>query len=77
MKTRLDVLLVDKGLIESREKARAAIMEGIVYVNGALSDKPGTPVKDDAEIEIRGELCPFVRFFHRRIHGLPASARGR
>ncbi len=60
MKTRLDVLLVEKGLFDSREKARAAIMEGLVYVNGALSDKPGTPVKDDADIEIRGEICPFV-----------------
>lgn len=60
MKTRLDVLLADKGFFDSREKARAAIMEGLVYVNGALSDKPGTPVRDDAEIEIRGEVCPFV-----------------
>ena len=60
MKTRLDVLLLEKGLFDSREKARAAIMEGLIYVNGALSDKPGTPVKDDAAIEIRGELCPYV-----------------
>ena len=51
---------MDKGLFESREKARAAIMEGLVYVNGAISDKPGTSVKDDAQIEIRGELCPYV-----------------
>ena len=60
MKTRLDVLLTDKGLFDSREKARAAIMEGLIYVNGAISDKPGAQVKDDAQIEIRGELCPFV-----------------
>ena len=60
MKTRLDVLLLEKGLFDSREKARAAIMEGLVYVNGAISDKPGTSVKDDAQIEIRGELCPYV-----------------
>ena len=60
MKTRLDVLLLENGLFDSREKARAAIMEGLIYVNGALSDKPGTPVKDDAAIEIRGELCPYV-----------------
>ena len=60
MKTRLDVLLTEKGLFDSREKARAAIMEGLIYVNGVLSDKPGTPVKDDAQIEVRGEICPFV-----------------
>ena len=60
MKTRLDVLLLEKGLFDSREKARAAIMEGLVYVNGAISDKPGTSVKTDAQIEIRGELCPYV-----------------
>jgi len=60
LKTRLDVLLLENGLFDSREKARAAIMEGLIYVNGALSDKPGTPVKDDAAIEIRGELCPYV-----------------
>ena len=60
MKTRLDVLLVEKGLFESREKARAAIMEGLIYVDGAISDKPGTQVKTEALIEIKGDLCPFV-----------------
>ena len=60
MKKRLDVILTDRGLFESREKARAAIMEGLVYVNGAMSDKPGTQVKEDAAIEIRGDVCPFV-----------------
>ena len=60
MKTRLDVLLVEKGFFESREKARAAIMEGIVYVNSAISDKPGTQIAQDAEIEVRGNVCPYV-----------------
>ncbi|MBO4861455.1 MAG: TlyA family RNA methyltransferase [Firmicutes bacterium] len=60
MKTRLDVLLVDNGLFESREKARAAIMEGLVYVDGAISDKPGAQIKQDALIEIKGDICPFV-----------------
>ena len=60
MKKRLDVLLYEKGFFDSREKARAAIMEGLVYVNKAISDKPGTPVAEDALIEIRGEICPYV-----------------
>ena len=57
---RLDQRLTELGLAESREKAKATIMSGLVYVNGQKSDKPGTPVADDAEIEVRGAACPYV-----------------
>lgn len=55
-KTRLDVLLVERGLSETRERARAVIMAGEVFVNGQRSDKPGTACPEDVEIEIRGGL---------------------
>ena len=57
---RLDQRLFELGLAESREKAKATIMSGIVYVNGQKSDKPGTQVSDDAEIVVRGNACPYV-----------------
>ena len=57
---RLDQRLFELGLAESREKAKATIMSGLVYVNGQKSDKPGTPVSDDAKIEVRGNACPYV-----------------
>ena len=53
-KTRLDVLLTEKGLAESREKAKAIIMSGEVFVNGIRRDKPGMTVESDADIEVRG-----------------------
>ena len=53
-KTRLDVLLVERGLQESRQKAQAVIMAGSVFVAGQRVDKPGTSVPNDAEIEVRG-----------------------
>ena len=52
-KTRLDVALVEQGFAESREKAKAIIMSGIVYVNNQKSDKAGKDVKDDDVIEVR------------------------
>ena len=60
MKKRLDVLLFEKGFFDSREKARIAIMEGLVYVNKAISDKPGTQVPEDALLEVKGQVCPYV-----------------
>ena len=57
---RLDVALTERGLAESREKAKALIMAGIVFLNGQKSDKPGNPVKDDDVIELRGETLPYV-----------------
>lgn len=60
MKGRLDQRLVDLGFFPSREKAKASIMAGMVYVNHQLSDKPGTTINDDALIEVRTNLCPYV-----------------
>lgn len=60
MKQRLDVALVERGLIASREKAKVVIMEGLVYVNGQKSDKAGAQIKDDDKIEIRGETMRYV-----------------
>ena len=59
-KTRLDVLLVERGLQESRQKAQATIMAGIVFVNHQKVDKPGTTVPNDAAIEVRGRTLRYV-----------------
>ena len=59
-KIRLDVALVEKGFAESREKAKAMIMAGIVFVNNQKSDKAGNNVKDDDIIEVRGETLKYV-----------------
>ena len=59
-KTRLDVLLTERGLLDSRQKAQATIMSGIVFVNGQRVDKVGTAVANDALIEIRGTTLPYV-----------------
>ena len=60
MKKRLDVLLVEKGVFESREKAKAAIMAGEITVDGVIFDKPGMSVSEDAEIIHKGDKCPYV-----------------
>lgn len=60
MKERLDILLVKKGLCPSREKAKASIMAGIVYVDGQKSDKAGNMVDEDAEIIVKSNICPYV-----------------
>ena len=59
-KNRLDQLVVDLGYTESRERAKTTIMSGLVFVNGQRADKPGMPVAQDAQIEVRGEAIPFV-----------------
>ena len=59
-KTRLDVLLVEQGLQESRQKAQATIMSGLVFVGGQRVDKPGTAVAEDAQIEVRGGTLAYV-----------------
>ena len=59
-KTRLDVLLTERGLAESRQKAQAVIMAGHVFVAGQRVDKPGTAVLSDAPIEVRGHALPYV-----------------
>lgn len=59
-KERLDILLVGKGIITSREKAKACIMEGKVYVNGQKLDKAGEKVSVDSDIEYRGDTLKYV-----------------
>lgn len=60
MKERLDMLLVKRNLAQSREKAKAVIMSGIVYVNGQKEDKAGTMFEDTALIEVRGSTLKYV-----------------
>jgi len=60
MRSRLDQSLVDKGLFESRERARRAVMAGSVTVDGVPADKPGTAVPDTAHLEVVGPKEPFV-----------------
>lgn len=59
-KRRLDTAVVESGQCESREKARALIMAGQVFVNGQKADKPGLALKADDIVEVRGEKMPFV-----------------
>ena len=60
MKERLDVLLVQRGLAPSREKAKAMIMEGCVFVEGEREDKAGTSFDEKAAIEVRGNTLKYV-----------------
>ncbi len=60
MKERLDVLIVQRGLAPSREKARTMIMEGNVFVAGQREDKAGSTFDDKAEIEVRGNTLKYV-----------------
>ncbi len=60
MKKRIDVLVFEKRFAESREKARALIMAGQVYVGGQKCDKPGESVSEDAEVEVRGPALRYV-----------------
>ena len=59
-KVRLDVLVVERRLADSREKAKAYIMAGNVFVNGVREDKAGTMVKEDSEIELKGIASKYV-----------------
>lgn len=59
-KERLDILLVNKGLASSREKAKAIIMSGIVYVDGEKEDKAGQTFPENAVIEVRGNTLKYV-----------------
>lgn len=60
MKERLDILLVKRNLAESREKAKAIIMSGNVFVEGQREDKAGTTFSDEVQIEIKGNTLPYV-----------------
>ncbi|MGD8191534.1 TlyA family RNA methyltransferase [Brevibacillus ginsengisoli] len=59
-KERIDVLLVEKGLCETREKAKAAVMAGLVYVGTERCDKPGTKLPEDVALTVKGEVHPYV-----------------
>ncbi len=57
---RLDVVLVERGLAESRQKAQATVMSGIVYVDGQKVDKSGFSVAENAVIDVRGKMLSYV-----------------
>ena len=60
MKKRLDVLVCERGLAESREKAKALIMAGVVFVGTNREDKPGSTFDETCEIEVKGHTLPYV-----------------
>lgn len=60
MKKRLDLLMVERALAPSREKAKAYIMSGNVYVDGQKEDKAGTMFQETVKIEVRGNTLPYV-----------------
>lgn len=59
-KIRVDQLLVERGLAESRTRAQSLIMAGVVLSNGRRIDKPGTSVPDDTPLELKGQDHPWV-----------------
>ncbi|WP_096201190.1 TlyA family RNA methyltransferase [Bacillus sp. FJAT-45350] len=59
-KERVDILLVEKGLIETREKAKRSIMAGLIYVNEERIDKPGMKIDTDSILTIKGDVLPYV-----------------
>ena len=60
VKKRLDVLVTEAGYADTRSKAQAIIMSGLVYVNGQKADKPGVSYEETVELEVRGAVCPYV-----------------
>ena len=59
-KVRLDQLVFDLGLTESRERAKTTVMSGLVFVDGKRIDKPGTQVSPDSKIEVKGSAIPYL-----------------
>ena len=59
-KDRIDKLLVDRGLVATRERAQRVVMAGLVFAGGARVDKPGARIGDDVALEVRGEEHPYV-----------------
>ncbi|NMD70199.1 TlyA family RNA methyltransferase [Bacillus sp. DNRA2] len=59
-KERIDVLLVERGLFETREKAKRAIMAGLVYSKEMRLDKPGEKVREDIDLTVKGNVLPYV-----------------
>lgn len=80
-KVRLDQLVFDLGLTESRERAKTTIMSGLVFVNGQRVDKPGTQVAADADIEVKGAAIPYVSRgglkLEKALKIFPIEARGK
>ena len=78
---RLDVELVNRGLVESREKGRALIMAGVVYVDGQKAFKAGDKIKDGMNIEIRGAKLKYVSRgglkLEKSLEVFPISLEGR
>ena len=60
MKKRLDILMVERKLADSREKAKAVIMAGDVFVDGQREDKAGSTFEETAEIIVKGRTLPYV-----------------
>lgn len=82
MKERLDVLLVKQGLADSREKAKACIMSGEVFVNGLREDKAGSAFEEDkVTIEVRGRAMPYVSRggfkLEKALRQFPLSVQGK
>lgn len=81
MKKRLDVLLVELGLFPSREKAKAVIMAGQVYVDCQKIDKPGMDVEETAALEVRGETLRYVSRgglkLEKAMQAFPISLKGK
>lgn len=59
-KVRLDQLVFDRGLTESRERAKTSIMSGLVFVNGQRMDKPGMSFDENSIVELKGDAIPYV-----------------
>ncbi|MCR4782037.1 MAG: TlyA family RNA methyltransferase [Lachnospiraceae bacterium] len=80
-KERLDVLLVERGMFPSREKAKIAIMEGNVFVNGQREDKAGTKFDSECEIEYKGKEMPYVSRggfkLERAMNSFPINLEGK
>jgi 23S rRNA (cytidine1920-2'-O)/16S rRNA (cytidine1409-2'-O)-methyltransferase len=66
-RARLDQLLVERGLFETREKARRAVLAGIVEVAGRRLDKPGTAIAQDADLTVRAAAEPFASRAGRKL----------
>lgn len=60
MKKRLDLLVLEHGLAESREKGKALIMSGLIYVDGQKADKPGDSFEESSKVELRGKGLRYV-----------------
>jgi 23S rRNA (cytidine1920-2'-O)/16S rRNA (cytidine1409-2'-O)-methyltransferase len=68
-KERIDKLLTERGIVQSRERAKALIMEGKIVVSGRVIDKPGITLDADAEIQVRGEDLRYVSRGGKKLEG--------